>query len=244
MFVVGCFISQVIGYFLACLPYFIMDMTRTSSSVHYKIQKKTYPTKWQIVQSSKDMLVSFTTVILPMLAFGGLVIRHLGISRDGPLPSSFTILLQLVFFFLVEDYLNYWIHRWLHLPWLYRHIHSVHHEYDSPFAIVAAYAHPVEVILQAIPTFVGPFVIGPHLYTLMLWQICRNCEAIDIHSGYDLPYSLKSLIPSYAGARHHDYHHYMHSGNFASVFTWCDRIYGTDLGYHSYISKNLNKDST
>ena len=48
---------------------------------------------------------------------------------------------------------------------------------------------------------------------------------------YDFPWSLTKFIPFYGGADHHDYHHYVggqsHS-NFASVFTYCDYIYGTD----------------
>lgn len=234
MFVVGCFVSQVLGYFVGCLPFLLMDVLHLRPTPAYKIQKLNYPTATEMRTATWQVLVSFATVILPMLVFGGFVLPHLGITRDGPLPPWYVILVQLAFFFVVEDYLNYWLHRMLHLPWLYKHVHSVHHFYNSPFSIVAAHAHPAEVIILAIPTFVGPLAISPHLYTLMLWQVFRNFEAIDIHSGYELPYSLKSLLPAYAGADHHDYHHYMHSGNFASVFTWCDKIYGTDLGYKNY----------
>lgn len=184
--------------------------------------------------ATKDVLISFITVILPMLAVGGIFLPRLGITRSDPLPPWYVVLVQISFFFIVEDYLNYWIHRWLHTPWLYRHVHSVHHMYDAPFSIVAAHAHPVEVVVLAIPTFVGPLIISPHLYTLMLWQLFRNFEAIDIHSGYEFKYSFKALFPGYAGADHHDYHHYMHSGNFASVFKWCDYLYGTDLGFKNY----------
>lgn len=237
MFVVGCFASQVLGYFLGCLPYFLMDVLRPKKTLLFKIQAKKYPTRCEVVKSCKDMMMCFVTVVLPLLAFGGFVLPRIGITRDGPLPSWSTIVLQILFFFLVEDYFNYWIHRWLHSPWLYKHVHSVHHTYDTPFAIVAAYAHPFEVVAQAIPTFLGPLAVSPHLYTLMLWQVFRNLEAIDIHSGYELPYSLKQLIPMYAGAKHHDYHHYMHSGNFASVFTWCDQMYGTNLGYEMFTAR-------
>jgi 4,4-dimethyl-9beta,19-cyclopropylsterol-4alpha-methyl oxidase len=42
------------------------------------------------------------------------------------------------------------------------------------------------------------------------------------------------LIPFYGGPEYHDYHHYVggqSQSNFASVFTYCDYIYGTDKGY-------------
>lgn len=237
MFVAGFFLSQVVGYFLGCLPYVLLDAFQLSQFSSFKIQSENYPSGMQAWKSVKDMMVSFVTVVLPMLVMGGQFLPMLGITREGPIPPWYNIAVQVAFFFVVEDYLNYWIHRLLHLPWLYKHVHSVHHTYDAPFGIVAAYAHPAEVIALAIPTFAGPVLVSPHLYTLLLWQLFRNLEAIDIHSGYELPYSLMTILPAYAGARHHDYHHYMHSGNFASVFTWCDKIYGTDLGYKSYKEK-------
>lgn len=237
MFVCGCFISQLLGYFLGSLPFMMMDRLRPKSTTTYKIQPTHYPTRHQFLKTVREILISFVTVILPMLAVGGFVLPCIGITRDGPLPSGSIILIQIVYFFLVEDFLNYWLHRLLHTPWLYRHVHSVHHSFDAPFSITAAYAHPAEVVILAMPTFVGPLVISPHLYTLMLWQVLRNFEAIDIHSGYELPFSFKTFFPAYAGASHHDYHHYMHSGNFASVFTWCDFLYGTDLGYQNFNAK-------
>jgi len=48
---------------------------------------------------------------------------------------------------------------------------------------------------------------------------------------YDFSWSPTRFIPFYGGAKYHDYHHYVgrHSqSNFASVFTYCDYLYGTD----------------
>ncbi|CAN7119054.1 unnamed protein product [Brassica rapa subsp. narinosa] len=51
---------------------------------------------------------------------------------------------------------------------------------------------------------------------------------------YDFPWTLTNYVPFYGGAEYHDYHHYVggqSQSNFASVFTYCDYIYGTDKGY-------------
>ncbi|GJR85676.1 hypothetical protein Tco_0209687, partial [Tanacetum coccineum] len=48
---------------------------------------------------------------------------------------------------------------------------------------------------------------------------------------YDFPWTVTKYIPFYGGADYHDYHHYVggqSQSNFASVFTYCDYIYGTD----------------
>lgn len=38
------------------------------------------------------------------------------------------ILFQIAFYFIIEDFIFYWGHRVLHTKWLYKHVHSVHHE--------------------------------------------------------------------------------------------------------------------
>lgn len=48
---------------------------------------------------------------------------------------------------------------------------------------------------------------------------------------YDFPWTPTKYIPFYGGPDYHDYHHYVggqSQSNFASVFTYCDYIYGTD----------------
>lgn len=237
VFVVGCFVSQILGYFLGVIPYAIIDLVKPASAVKLKIQPRRYPSKVELRRTVINLLVNFIGVILPMLLVGGNMLSKFGISSDRAPPSLPVVFTHLCFFLVVEDYANYWLHRALHTPWLYKHIHSVHHENTAPFAIVAAYAHPAETIILALPTFAGPALIAPHLLTVFAWQLLRNYEAIDIHSGYELPFTVKALFPAYAGVDHHDYHHYMHSGNFASIFVWCDRLYGTNLGYDAYKSK-------
>lgn len=131
------------------------------------------------------------------------MLKFLGMTRDGPLPHWTFVVLHVVFFFVVEDFLNYWLHRWLHTGWAYKAIHSVHHEFNAPFALAATYAHPAEVVILGIPTFAGPMLIGPHLFTLWVWLLMRQYEAIDIHSGYEFPWSIHRIFGWYAGTAHH-----------------------------------------
>lgn len=186
------------------------------------------------LKTSAYVLFLFVCVMLPLIVVGSGFLALMGVTLDpARLPSAATIAAQTAFFFLVEDFGNYWLHRALHTPWLYQRVHRVHHEHDAPFALAATYAHPVEVVVLGLPTFLGPLLVGPHLLTLWVWVLLRNYEAIDIHSGYELPASINKLVPWVAGAAHHDYHHAHYSGNFASVFTWCDELYGTSLGFEA-----------
>lgn len=87
---------------------------------------------------------------------------------------------------MVEDYTNYWMHRFLHGKWGYEKIHRVHHEYTAPIGFAAPYAHWAEVLILGIPSFLGPAMVPGHMITFWLWIALRQIEAIDTHSGYEL----------------------------------------------------------
>ncbi|KAF9614182.1 hypothetical protein IFM89_015690, partial [Coptis chinensis] len=65
---------------------------------------------------------------------------------------------------------------------------------------------------------------------------------------YNFPWSLTKYIPFYEGAEYHDYHHYVggqNQSNFASVFTYCNYIYGTDVRQgNCYQKEHLGKVAT
>lgn len=100
------------------------------------------------------------------------------------LPSLTEFFLQLLVYFIVDDYGVYWIHRWLHCKWCYENIHKVHHEFTAPIALVAVYAHWADILVMAIPSFIGPAMVPCHMITFWLWIIIRLLETTTTHSGY------------------------------------------------------------
>ena len=107
----------------------------------------------------------------------------------------------------------------------------MHHEFAAPFGITAEYAHPIETIFLGIGTILGPFFFTRHLFTLWVWLAVRLHETTEDHSGYDLPFNPSNYICFWGGAVHHDFHHRTFDGNFASVFTIWDRVFGTDKAF-------------
>lgn len=61
-------------------------------------------------------------------------------------------------------------------------------------------------------------------------------------SGYDIPCNPLHLIPFYAGSRFHDFHHLNFVGNYASTFTWWDKLLKTDSQYNKYMHKEDKKE--
>lgn len=130
-------------------------------------------------------------------------------------------------------------HRGLHWGPLYKNIHKLHHEFSAPIGLAAEYAHPMEVMILAQGTISGPFLYclfrqDLHILTVYIWVTLRLFQAVDAHSGYDFPWSLRHFLPFWAGADHHDFHHMAFVNCFSTSFRWWDYCLGTDNKYHAY----------
>ncbi|XP_078445556.1 very-long-chain aldehyde decarbonylase GL1-10-like [Wolffia australiana] len=168
-----------------------------------------------------------------------MLLQFMGIRTSLPLPSLWEACSQLLVYFLVDDYVNYWLHRMLHSKWLYENIHRAHHEFTAPIGFAAPYAHWAEVLIVGSPSLIGPALAPGHMVTLWAWIILRHLEAIETHIGYKFPLTPTKYIPFYGGAEFHDYHHNVGGqsrSNFASIFTYCDYIYRKNKGYQYHIA--------
>ncbi|KAG6431819.1 hypothetical protein SASPL_109904 [Salvia splendens] len=214
--------------------YLFLEYFFSNSVCPFKIQPKVRLSFSDTLRCYKSVMRTFFLIVGPLQLVSYPSVQLIGIRTSLPLPSFSEIALQLGVYFLVEDYTNYWVHRFLHCKWGYEKIHKVHHEYTAPIGFAAPYAHWAEILILGIPSFLGPAIAPGHMITFWLWIAFRQIEAIETHSGYDFPWTPTKYIPFYGGADYHDYHHYVggqSQSNFASVFTYCDYIYGTDKGY-------------
>ncbi|XP_062074129.1 methylsterol monooxygenase 1-1-like isoform X2 [Humulus lupulus] len=213
----------------------VLEVLRSLGLDKHKIQPKVRLSVSEMFACYKDVMITFFFVVGPFQLLSYPSIQVIGIRTGLPLPSGWEIALQLLVYFVVEDYTHYWMHRFLHTKWGYEKIHKVHHEFTAPIVFAAPYAHWAEILILGFPSFLGPAIVPGHMITLWLWMVLRQIEAIDTHSGYDFPWSPTKYIPFYGGSEYHDYHHYVgrqSQSNFASVFTYCDFIYRTDKGFH------------
>jgi methylsterol monooxygenase len=218
-------------YFGRSLPWYIID--RIPYFNKYKIQPNKIPSDKEYWQCLKEVLISHVFVeAVPIFAFHP-VCQYFNISYGTPFPALSTVALQLFAFLCMEDTWHYWGHRFLHWGPMYKNVHKMHHKYAAPFGLAAEYAHPVEVAMTGAGTVGSPilwaYLFGNlHLMTVLLWIVLRLLQAIDSHSGYDFPWSLRHIVPFWAGAEHHDEHHRLFIGNYASSFRWWDYFLDTE----------------
>ncbi|KAJ1798844.1 C-4 sterol methyl oxidase [Coemansia sp. RSA 2399] len=237
-FTVIVFLIHELAYFGRYLPFMVCDYVPALRK--YKIQNNKEVTKEMRWKCLKSLMFSHFVIEGPLMLMFLPMAKLAGIRTiEMPLPGWQEMGIQIAVFFVMEDFWHYWIHRLFHWGPLYRGVHKVHHEFSSPFGMTAEYAHPLETIIFGQGTIGGPilycnFVGSVHSVTMLVWMCLRLFQAIDAHSGYDFPWSLHNLLPFWAGADHHDYHHAAFVNNFSSSFRWWDTIFGTDTKYHAH----------
>lgn len=131
-------------------------------------------------------------------------------------------LLQFPLFIMFTDMLIYLIHRWLHSPLAYKHLHKPHHKWivSTPFASHAF--HPVDGYLQSLPYHLFPFVFKLNKFAYIALFGIVNVWTVMIHDGEYLAHD-----PVVNGSACHTIHHLYFNYNYGQYTTLWDRLGGT-----------------
>ncbi|KAG0724909.1 Fatty acid hydroxylase domain-containing protein 2 [Chionoecetes opilio] len=231
--------TSVVGYFTYWVVGGLYTLADLSSSPHLLRRYKTQPGTNHPVPA-RPLIKCVVVVHVNQLVLGlpfveacrrALVLRGADFSHT--LPSLPLAMLHLAVFTLIEEVLFYYGHRLCHHRLLYKHIHKLHHEWQSPIAITAAYAHPLEhLFVNMAPIMVGPLLLGSHPAVVWVWVFLATLSVLLTHSGYHLP-----LLPS---PQFHDFHHLKFTGCYG-VLGVLDRLHGTDAQFRSTLAHHRDK---
>jgi len=138
---------------------------------------------------------------------------------------SITKILQIIYLLLIDDFYFYFYHRMMHkVPYLYTNIHIIHHKAKSPYPINYVCAHPFEIIMGSVGTYIGILILNQVYSTsLLIYSFIKIFHELDIHSGLRTFF----YIRYYGSSEDHEIHHSYLRGNYASTFNYLDRIFGT-----------------
>jgi sterol desaturase/sphingolipid hydroxylase (fatty acid hydroxylase superfamily) len=132
--------------------------------------------------------------------------------------------------FIMHDTYFYWMHRLMHHPKLFRHIHLVHHKSTNPSPWAAYAFHPLEAIVEngIFAVFLFTIPIHPlHYVIFFLLSIIYNVYG---HLGWELypkGFSRHWLGKWINTSVNHNQHHQYFKGNYGLYFLFWDRMMGT-----------------
>lgn len=239
------FVWHELVYFGRAFPFWVMDQFPYFQ--RWKIQETKLPSNEEYRHCLKIVLLTHFLCEFPLIFVFHPICEYFGMATyEIPFTPAWKMAAQIAFFFVFEDMFHYWAHRALHWGPLYKNVHKLHHRYQVPFGMAAEFAHPLEVLILAQGTISGPFFYcllrkDLHIFTVYIWIALRLFQAIDAHSGYDFPWSLRHFMPFWAGADYHDSHHQLFKGNYATSFRWWDWMMGTDKWYKAQRAREAEK---
>ena len=141
-------------------------------------------------------------------------------------PIWYLIISPALLLVLYETY-YYWLHRWMHLPKVFRIVHRVHHESRQPTVFTSFAFHPFEAFLQLAFFPIIILLIPFHYVTLFICFTIMSVSAVINHSGVEI-YRSRILLDHIISSTHHDKHHTYFSHNFGLYFTWWDKWMKTE----------------
>lgn len=168
-------------------------------------------------------LVHLTTVI------GKILTRYITSLNFSPLEFGLNyLIITTMLYVILYDALTYWMHRLLHLPWLYQNFHATHHRYFPVTSGSTAASGIVDgLIIGQIPIW-GPalilhcFNLGISLITLYTTIFIIGIYNLYLHSMNS--YSSTILIMSNVD---HLTHHKLVRCNYSNLFRFWDLICNT-----------------
>ncbi|XP_022775901.1 sphinganine C4-monooxygenase 1-like [Durio zibethinus] len=235
--------DELLGIVMPILVYWIysgiyMALESTKSFDNYKLHSKE--------DEDDNNLVSKTTVIKGVLltqtlqAVGAFLLFTVTRGNEAETsprePSSLIIIAtQFVIAMLVFDTWTYFTPRYMHQnKFLYRHLHSWHHQLVVSYAFGVQYTHPLEgLLVDTVGGALAFIVSGMSPRTSIFFFLFVSLKIVDDHCGLRLPGNLIQIFFKNNSA-YHDVHHQLYGGkyNFSQPsFIMGDRILGTYMPY-------------
>lgn len=205
-------LDNFISYWGTCLLLFLYDKI-----VHNKIfsGKKVYHLPDSL--SKIFLIVLFNQAVVTFPIF--FLIKDI-YEGDGLFEISNLYKFPLVL--LVHEFMFYYLHYFLHTPYLFTKIHHIHHRWRYPIAISTFYTHPLEqLFVNVLPIVISGLICNLNFSTMRFWHIFSILNStILAHGGFD-----------YKGrTSFHDIHHKNIKYNYGTI-GFFDKLNKTDLNF-------------
>ena len=173
----------MILFFSLVLPLTYIDYYKVDPFYKYKVEKYRNVLTFNLLFHTFK-LIMFNLLLVPFISY--VLYPFILISEQFHIYEIF----YLIPFLIIEEIIFYWSHKILHIPYFYKNIHKIHHEWVYPIALSCIYSHPLEFVfsnlLPTILTMLGfsYLNIPISIYFYWFWGLIGFTNTVWVHSGY------------------------------------------------------------
>ena len=218
-------------FLLSWLFYKIFYVWRRNKWENRKINQRDYPSgqfRKEIIRSNITAIIfGISGAVLLLLWQKGYTKLYEDI-HDYPL---WWLPLSLFAALILQETYYYWLHRWMHIPKIFRIVHKWHHDSHIASPWTAFSFHPLEGLIQAIFLPLILLFLPMNLYVLVVMLTIMSISSVINHLDievYPKWFSKNIITRSMIGATHHSLHHKQYKYNFGLYFTWWDKLTKTE----------------
>ncbi|PKH50889.1 sterol desaturase [Tenacibaculum sp. Bg11-29] len=145
--------------------------------------------------------------------------------------SELPFLVELFLALFITDVFQYWAHRFFHSHHYLWRFHSIHHSTQNMDWLAGSRTHFIDIFFTRSISYIPLYVLGFSTLTFNVYILFIAIHAVLIHANTRINFGfLKYIITT---PQYHHWHHCEepehYGNNFAVVFPFIDKIFGT---YH------------
>ena len=196
-----------------------------------KIQSKLAKTKDFIREISHSAQTTVVIAVVSVFVFSTPLSRYTQVYFNLNEKPLWWIPVSIVLMLIIHDTYFYWMHRAIHHPKLFKHIHLVHHKSTNPTPLASYSFHIYESILEGLIAPILLLTLPLHPLSLFIFSFISFLFNVYGHLGYEITpkwFRKSVLFEIFNTSTHHNIHHSKFKGNYGLYFRFWDKTMGTE----------------
>ena len=143
--------------------------------------------------------------------------------------TSLPFTIELLIALIITDIFQYWAHRFFHSHHYLWRFHSIHHSTENMDWLAGSRTHFIDIFFTRSISYIPLYVLGFSTLTFNVYIVFIAIHAVLIHANTSINFGfLKYIITT---PQYHHWHHCKepehYGNNFAVMFPFIDKIFGT-----------------